>query len=684
MPRFLDRSGTPLSYTFLNRLNLHHTVHSSEIPSFLIQAVIRAEDKRFYLHRGVDPIAIVHAFMTNLRALRIVRGGSTISEQVARIITPRRRGVWGRWMSALEALRLEWHFGKQEILEFYLNQAPFPAQRRGIVEGARYLFSRNISTLSRKEMCAMAVSLRAPSLLDITTARGLPRVSTRVDRLVSQLKGDGILSTGDEEFIRGQLLSPRLGAPLVDASNFLRHLKNTRSFPTPSVVTTIDGVLQDFVTKILTRRVQSLRSRGVTDGGALVVDNVSGDVLAWSCAGGDGCSGIDPVTALRQPGSTLKPFLYATALEKGWHAATIVDDAPLALPAGTGLKDFRNFSNRYHGPVTVRTALANSLNIPAVLALRSVGGSEFLRQLHQLGFHSLGEHSQHYGEGLALGNGEVSLLELVTAYRSFATRGVLSPFRMVEGDKGFRRSVYRPEVASIILDILSDSEARSLEFEGDLLSLPHMTAIKTGTSTDFKDAWIIGVSSRYTVGVWMGDLFRSSMREITGSEGPGMVLRAVFAYLERDGKGRPLPREGVEVKRVCTLSGGLARESCPSRDEVFTSHASPHHYCAGHSDPSMRGVASSSAESPRITLPTPGLQLALDPRIPQDLQEFPFVVETPTPVKSVLWIIDGKELRGEGRRLLWRVSKGDHSLRAIVESIDGQEAGTSEIRFSVR
>lgn len=685
--RFVDREGSPLSFTYLNRFNRHHSVHSSEIPLFLMQAVVRAEDKRFYRHRGIDLIALTNALFINGAKGKIVRGGSTITEQVARIITPRPRGIWSRWLYAVEAIRLERYFPKQEILEFYLNQAPFSSRRRGVVEAARHLLSRDLSTLSRLEMCALAVALRAPSLLNPHTKQGQKQVRKRVLLLLDQLRDEGTISQEERELIGEQKLSPQEGSTLVDASHFLRFLMKDRVFDKSTVVTTIDSSLQAYVGKVLERRVERLSSRGVVDGGVVVVDNKGGDVRAWSCAGRGGCSSVDPVTALRQPGSTLKPFLYGLTLERGWSSATLLNDAPLALPAGRGLKDFRNFSNRFYGPVTLRVALANSLNIPAIHAIRFVRHSDLLRVLQALGFRSLDKHSHHYGEGLALGNGEVSLFELVNAYRTFANRGVYSPLRMTvdESREGGTR-VFSSGVSSIILDILSDNEARSLEFDGDLLSLPRETAIKTGTSTDFRDAWIVGVSSRYTVGVWMGDLMRSSMREVTGSEGPGVVLRSIFAYLERDGMSRPLPQsDGVERRRICALTGRLAGERCPSRDELFIEGSHPHDVCSGdHEDLGRLVLQPDEIRDVRIVLPTPGLQLAVDARIPEAFQEFPFLLEAQEEPRAVSWILNGEELSGRGRRFLWRVRRGHHTLHAIVESFAGDKRVTQEVRFEVK
>jgi penicillin-binding protein 1C len=218
---------------------------------------------------------------------------------------------------------------------------------------------------------------------------------------------------------------------------------------------------------------------------------------------------MDAVLIPRQPGSALKPFLYALALERGWTAATLIEDSPLSAPVGAGLHPYHNYSRKYYGPVRLRAALGNSLNTPALRTLRHIGTDRFLARLRRLGFESLRQHPDYYGDGLALGNGEVTLYELVRAYTVLANRGRRLPLRvtMAPGadDRSAPSQVFPDDTTSLIGDILSDPGARSLEFgHGGMLRMPVQTAVKTGTSNDYRDAWALGYNSRFTGGIWMG------------------------------------------------------------------------------------------------------------------------------------------------------------------------------------
>ncbi|ETW95517.1 MAG: hypothetical protein ETSY1_30310 [Candidatus Entotheonella factor] len=522
-PQVLDRHGTPLSITFQNTWNLHHIVPLHDIPTLLQHAFLLAEDQRFYQHGGVDWRARAHALWQNLRALRIVRGASTISEQVVRMLHPRPRTLWARWLETFEAAQLERRFHKTDILAFYLNQVPYARQRRGVVQAARIYFDRDLETLSPKEMLALAVLVRAPSRLDLT--RHPQSIEPAIQRLGNRLRNASLLTASEYRRLLNepfQLQSPTLP---VQASHFVRHITASRpTHLTPRIVhTTLDAALQARAQALLDRRLKDLEAQHVTHAALLIVDHQRNDILAWVNTGG---SAIDAVITPRQPGSTLKPFLYALAVQKGWTAATLIDDAPLAQAVGVGLHHYHNYSRTHYGPLRLREALGNSLNIPAIRTIAFVGVQPFLTHLYQLGFQSLTQHPNHYGDGLALGNGEVTLYELVQAYATLARHGVFRPFRttFTPGIQATsERRIYNLEVSTLIAHILSDSQARQREFgRGTLLHFPVQTAVKTGTSTDYRDAWAIGFSHRHTVGVWMGNLTQRPTRGLTGSTGPAL------------------------------------------------------------------------------------------------------------------------------------------------------------------
>jgi penicillin-binding protein 1C len=671
--QMLDRYDTPLSITFQNPWNVHHHVPLHAIPTVLQQTFILAEDQRFYQHRGVDWLARVQALVQNLRARRGARGASTITEQVVRLLHPRPRTLWSRWLETFEAVRLEQRFSKGEILAFYLNQVPYARQRRGVVQAAHDYFDRDLDTLNVKEMLALAVLVRAPSRFDLR--RNPERLEPSLVRLAQRMHAAQLLS--GEEYTR--LLEEKLvlarPALSVQADHFLRYVTGLAIPPHllrhGRLHTTLDASLQGVVQAILDSRLHDLRASHVANAAALVVDHQTNQVLAWVNAGD---SQIDAITTPRQPGSTLKPFLYALALEQGWTAATLIDDAPLAQAIGTGLHTYHNYSGQHYGPLRLREALGNSLNIPAVQTLGMVGTRTFLECLHHLGFTSLRQSPDHYSDGLALGNGEVTLFELVQAYAALARHGIFRPLALTPNlaSPELPRRVYRAEVSSLIANILADPQARRLEFgNGNLLRFPVETAVKTGTSTDYRDAWTLGFSHRYTVGVWMGNVDGQPMQDITGSIGPALALRAIFAELNRYTTSHPLYLSpALTSVTICRLSGQRATPNCPPMQEWFLPSTAPMHLCVLHQPvpPSMPEPVPPPAPV-QLLQPTPGLQLAMDPRLPDAREAFPFILPTHIQPQQTRWIVDGQQVGETGadeHQLLWPLARGEHTVQAHI------------------
>jgi penicillin-binding protein 1C len=644
-----------------------------------------------------------------------VRGASTITEQVVRILHPRKRSLWARCVEGIEARRLERRFSKGEILDFYLNQVPFSARRRGVAQAARYFWDRDLETLSEREQLALAVIVRAPERFDLH--RNPNSVNARIATLSERMRNVGVLNEEQHTLITTQSFTPLRGTLPVRAAHFVRFARQRGHDHGDSdrarLRTTLDGALQERAQEILDARVRDLRGEHVTDGALLVIDNTDASIMAWVNAGefsAENGSQIDAVITPRQPGSTLKPLLYSLAITRGWTAATLIDDAPLSQAVGAGLHSYRNYSRVYYGEIPLRAALGNSLNVPAIKTIQFTGTREFLGFLRGAGFQSLSQLPEYYGEGLALGNGEVTLYELTQAYAALANRGVWRPLRYTFGDSVNERSssaraVVSPEVASVIGDILADPQARRLEFGSDgLLRFPVETAVKTGTSTDYRDAWAVGYSARYTVGVWMGNLNRSSMREISGARGPALVLRSVFAELERGGESRGLFRSPRLLHReMCSVSGGLAGHDCPRIDEIFvagtvpttecarshtTHNTSDEHQGAIRARLSERAVtASQNAETTlTITMPTPGLHIARDPRIPDNAERFVFEVERLKPDGTLEWIVDGVVVghseRGK-RTYSWELTPGRHLVRARIVGTEGYRE-SQEVGFLVR
>jgi penicillin-binding protein 1C len=691
--QILDRHAIPLTITYQNDWNLHDYVPLHDIPELLQQIFLLAEDKRFYEHGGPDWQARWHAMFQNLIALRIVRGASTITEQTVRMLYPRPRTFWSHWLQGIEASRLEQRFSKADILEFYLNQVPYANQRRGVVQAARYYFDRDLDTLSLKEMIALAVLIRAPSRLDLR--RSKTEIEAPIARLAQRLLDLNLISNTDYQEILTTPLLLRDTALLVQATHFVNYVYTSHTSPQlphlSRLYTTLDAKLQSFVQSILDQRIQDLKAQNVSHGAVLVVDHQTNEVLAWVNSGRPSPeipgSQIDAVTTPRQPGSALKPFLYALALEKGWTAATLIDDTPLAEAVGVGLHDYRNYSRSYYGPLRLRDALGNSLNIPAIRTIQFVGNQLFLQRLHQLGIASLTARSDYYGDGLALGNGGVTLLELVQAYTVLAHQGLFRPLKVLRNTSSTEAlAIFTPEITSIIADILSDPDARRLEFgRGTLLRFPIQTAVKTGTSSDYRDAWAIGFNHHYTVGVWLGNLDQQPMSQVSGATGSALILRAIFAELNRYEETRPLFLSPKLVKvNICRQTGQLATPTCPSKLEWFLAGTQP---TANH-QLEIKPVQPLKTE-PYLKQPTPGLQLAMDPRIPDQYEAFALALsDTSLKINSIDWVVDDKIIGttvADARRLLWPIKRGKHIAQAKVWTINSPEPLTTPaVRFYVK
>lgn len=665
----LDRHGAPLTMSYHESWNVSQPLELHQVPPFMQEAFLQSEDRRFFTHGGVDWRARASALWQNIRYGETVRGASTITEQVVRMVHARPRHIWSKYIEGFEAAALERRYSKADILEFYLNQLPYASHRRGVAQAAHYYFGRDLGTLTEREMLALVVLARAPSAYDLY--RHPDRTAKAIDRLAEKMA-----LVERYRRILDQPIRPAPPESLTEARHFARYVRALPGLNGNRVVTTLDSGVQRMVQEIIDQRVQSLSGRKVRNGAALVLDHTTGEVLAWVVAGAgqDEVDGhdIDAVTVPRQPGSSLKPFLYARALDKGWNAATFLDDSPLSEAVGTGLHRFRNYSRGYYGPVSLREALGNSLNIPALLTIRHVGVADYMTVLQQLGFYSLDRGSDIYDEGLALGNGEVTLLELAQAYAVLARGGVKEPLRLVMNDAAPHRQtrVFSDEAASLIGNILSDPWARRLEFGGGgALNLPVQTAVKTGTSTDYRDAWVAGYNDRYVVAIWMGNLDRGATDGVTGSIGPSMALRGIFAKLN----------EGRETRRLY-LSPRLVREDVCIR---------PGDGCARRGEWLRPGdVTTNPASAPRpleMIRPTEGLQLAYDPRVPAAHQNFRFEIGGLGAGAEVSWFLNDEFLgRSSGHSFLWPVRRGHHKLRAHVERADGSAEDMAAVNFVVK
>lgn len=647
----LDRGGQPLNLRYDGGWNLHERVPLEQVPLLLRQAFVEAEDRRYWTHLGVDWRARLSAVWANLRAGRSLRGASTITEQAVRVINPRPRTLWSRWVEGFEALRLDARFAKPDVLEFYLNQVPYGANRRGVVPAARYYFGRSLETLSEREMLALAVLVRAPTRL----MRQPQSLDAAIARLAQRLAEQGALAPERLAALQGQQLSWARQPPELQAAHFAAEVQR-RHAGTQAPRSSLDAALQASAEGFLRERLQGLRKQGVSQGALLAVDLDGNRVRAYATVDAEhpDVIGVDAVQSPRQPGSTLKPLLYAMAVEKGWNANTVLDDSRLTERVNAGLHEYRNYSRMHYGRVTLREALGNSLNIPALKTLQFVGGEAFLQRLRLLGMEGLSRHPDFYGDGIALGNGEVTLFQLVQAYAALARGGQWQQLSLLENDPAPRplRPLIQPAAARAITEIISDPQARLLEFgDGGLLRFPAETAVKTGTSSDYRDAWTVAYNGRWLVGAWMGNLSGRETDGITGAQGPALLTRSLLARLEAD---RPLQRS----LRLAQARGA---------------------------EPAPAVVTETLPTEPRLSQPFDGLMLAMDPRIPDQLEAFEFVAEWDRPLARTTWHVNGAApVTVEGDRYLWQLARGRQRVWAELEGQDGGRGRTPETAFLVK
>ncbi len=339
----LDRQGKPLGISYQNRFNTMAIVPLHAIPELLRRAFVTSEDRQFFEHHGVNWTARGSALWQNLRAGKAVRGASTITEQVVRIIHPRPRTIWSRWLEGFEAALLENHASKGELLEFYLNQVPYAANRLGVAQAARYYFNRDLGTLTHKEMLALAVLPRAPSALDLY--KNPNSIEPAIARLAQTMVERGELSVQEQQQLAAQKITLEPPLPLLNASHFINTIRETIPYHLSDngvLLTTLDGDLQQKAQHFLDERIKALARKQVHNGAAMVVDHRTGEILVWAVGGAGHAaahqtspgSAIDAVRSPRQPGSSLKPFLYALALDSGWSPATELNDAPMAEAIG--------------------------------------------------------------------------------------------------------------------------------------------------------------------------------------------------------------------------------------------------------------------------------------------------------------------------------------------------------------
>ncbi|HZR80759.1 MAG TPA: penicillin-binding protein 1C [Candidatus Binatia bacterium] len=679
--RLLDRHGEVLHEQRIDRFGrrLEWTPIAAVAPS-LVRAVIASEDRRFASHGGVDAIALAASVVQAARDGAARRGASTIAMQLASLVDPAergapagaRRGALAKWRQMRAAWAIERTWSKDEILEAYLNLVAFRGELSGIAAAAHLLLGKAPHALSEEEAVVLAASIRAPNA-------GRAALARRAADLASRLDGGGAVDpTAIAEAAERAsdparpnrpriALAPHAAARLLGAATGAGAGGGGRGDRATTAVSTLDASVQRAASDALERNLRALADRNVHDGAAIALDNRTGEVLAWVGAAGALASArhVDGVLAHRQAGSTLKPFLYGVAFdERRLTAASLVEDLPLALPVSGGLYRPRNYDEGYRGLVSARSALAGSLNVPAVRVLELVGVERLARVLRALGFAAVDRPGEHYGPALALGAADVSLAELANAYRALANGGVASPLRWTaSGDEPPAQRVLSAEAAFVVGDVLSDRESRAATFGlENPLATRFWAAVKTGTSKDMRDNWCVGFSTRYTVGVWVGNASGAPMHDVSGVSGAAPAWLAILSFLHRDAPDdRPTAPAGL-VRRAVAFDDRAE----PARAEWFLAGTEP-----------PGGAVAVAPTRPRIAAPVAGSVFAIDPDIPDANQRVPFAADGAP--RALRWRLDGRDA-GPAAPFLWPPAAGRHRL----ELVDARGGAVDEVAFEVR
>lgn len=648
-----DRYGELLYEVLDDQKGRQTYVSLSDIPTHLKNAFLSAEDQRFYEHSGVDLTAILRAVWQNLSAGKIVSGGSTITQQVVRNVIGinKERTFAQKAKETILAIKITKFIDKDEIFEVYLNSIYFGGLAYGVEAASWQYFNKSVVNLDLAESGFLAGLPQAPNRY--YPFKHFERAKERQEAVLGAMLANSKITVSEFQQAFHELITLRSGSRAKRAPHFVdfvlvsncgaalpagrqgsRGANCGADSDSGQIITTLDAGLQERVDTILASDLTFLSYLNIENGAVVILEAETGDILAMVGSKDYDNEAIDGqvnnTTSLRQPGSSFKPLVYASAIEKGWEADTIIIDEPVRFETAEGLPySPKNFDLVYHGEVTLAEALAQSLNVPAVKTLDFVGVGPFLSIVQSFGITSLTESPDHYGLALALGSGEVSLLELTNAYRVFSNNGYYSDYQLLKsGDKVAPIEIIQPATASVLSAILSNNDLRLPAFgEENPLNFDYPVAAKTGTTRDFKDNWTIGYTDDYVVGVWVGNADGAVMQGVSGISGAGPIFYKIMNMLhESTGTYLTLdPQINIPVVRTGFVESALA---------------------------------STSSEF-RILSPFANDVFMIDPTKPVDYQKIKLEASEPA-----IWYVDD-ELVGEGKSVLWILKKGRHDVQAF-------------------
>jgi penicillin-binding protein 1C len=666
------------------------------LPERIVRATLAIEDRRFDEHPGVDVRAIGRAVQQNVGSGERISGASTIAMQLARLQDPGPRTWTRKATEAVTALLLVELHGRDAVLAAYLRLAPYGNNVHGVRYAARRYFRKPLADLSWAEAALLAALPQAPGTMNPYDVHGRRRADARAVRILDRLVQDGSITGEERDRAVDELSRTEFGARPMRPEAAIHPVIAMDGDPDlplgddPEVQTTLDLGLQEHVEHELLDAVFEWRDRGAGQAAAVILDRRTMAVRA--SVGSIGFEGthagsIDFTRVPRTPGSTLKPLLYALALDRGvLRPGQVLDDL------AHGPQGIRNADDDFLGPMLPRSALANSRNVPAVELAERVGLDALFGFWGELGLHDGTERASTYGLGVAIGGMPVRLVDLATAYGALANDGELQAPRWVEGANSPSQRVFSADHARLVTLWLADPVARTPTFaRGSWGELPFPAAMKTGTSPDFRDAWAVGWDDRHLVAVWVG---HPDWRPMKGLSGHKAAARLVHALLEqthvRDGSGF-LPPESWTEAEICSLTGSLAGPLCDApRGEWFPPGQAPAHTCAAHRlhdgrvvvdlpnryGPWLqrRGVDGAPRTPVRrdalvaveLLSPRDGDRVIRDPEVPADRSTLRLAASVDPPGDPVVWLVDGEpfavvEYPYEVR---WPIEPGRHTFEA--------------------
>ncbi|HEX5462581.1 MAG TPA: penicillin-binding protein 1C [Steroidobacteraceae bacterium] len=660
----LDRSGIVIASRRI-RYDVRRLtwVPLSDVSPALVTAVVAGEDRHFWRHHGIDWRSVGGAARDEL-ILRHRRGASTITMQLATLLRGRRiAGGWEEWPEKLQqmrlALALERSWTKPEILEAYLNLLGYKGELQGIGAASAQLAGKTPSGLSVPESVVLAALLPDPGA---APRKVIARACARGRRLRPAANCAAIRMAAHEILAADSVLASDSLAPQL-AGELLKR-------PGERLRTSIDARIQRLTRDIVRSHIGALSDHNVRDGAALVIDNATGEVLAYvsSAAPDSHAADVDGVRAARQAGSTLKPFLYELALERRYiTAASLLADSSLSLQTVSGVYIPQDYDHDFKGLVSVRTALASSLNVPAVRTLVLTGVEAFRDRLNALGYSGIKRDGNYYGYSLALGSAEVTLWQQAQAYRTLARGGEWSPITLVPtGAPTVSHRLLAPGATFVVSDVLGDPAARTVTFGLDShLDTNFWTAVKTGTSEDMRDNWCIGFSRHFTVAVWVGNYDGDSMRDVSGVSGAAPIWHDIMAVLHRGAVSTESPPPPGVSAELTSFSPPVE----PPRREW---------YLRGTLPVSARVAVVPASVRPSIQSPANGMIIAIDPDIPAGHQKVLIAVRGARPGMRLK--LNDRSLGAAVRERLWQPRPGAYYL--TLEDTGGRQL--DRVLFRVR